>query len=175
MEKSLGFKTYFEGKVVKLEKHEVELENGSKSFREVVRHPGAVAVVALLEDRVLMVKQYRFPVEDDLLEIPAGKLEMGEDPLECAKRELMEETGCSPKKITLMTQLYTSPGFSDERIYLYLAEVERNSAPNPDEDEIIDAIEMPFEEVLQLILEGKIRDGKTIAGILFADRIRNRW
>lgn len=98
MEKSLGFKTYFEGKVVKLEKHEVELENGSKSFREVVRHPGAVAVVALLEDRVLMVKQYRFPVEDDLLEIPAGKLEMGEDPLECAKRELMEETGCSPKK-----------------------------------------------------------------------------
>lgn len=79
------------------------------------------------------------------------------------------------KKITLMTQLYTSPGFSDERIYLYLAEVERNSAPNPDEDEIIDAIEMPFEEVLQLILEGKIRDGKTIAGILFADRIRNRW
>lgn len=164
-EKTLSTKHIFEGKVISLQVDTVELPNGSTGTREVVKHPGAVAVVAIKDGRLLLVDQYRQALGRCELEIPAGKLEKGEDPLEAAKRELQEETGYSCGQITHLHSFYTSPGFADEIIHLYLAEDLITGEMSLDEDEFIEVYEASLDEAQRFIAEGRISDAKTLLAV----------
>ncbi|WP_410768288.1 NUDIX hydrolase [Fontibacillus sp. BL9] len=161
-EKTISTEPVFSGKVISLQIDTVELPDGSRATREIIRHPGAVAVLAVKDGRLLLVDQFRQAMGRCELEIPAGKLEKGEDPLEAAQRELQEETGYRCGKISLLHSFYTSPGFADEIIHLYLAEELTAGEMAPDEDEFLEVIEASFEEVQQYIAEGRIADAKTI-------------
>lgn len=165
-EKTTNKENIFNGKVISLNVHTVVLENGHESTREVINHPGGVAVVAFKDkDTILLVEQYRKPIEISLLELPAGKLEYGEDPETCGIRELEEETGYKAKNFTYIGKIVTSPGFCDEYIYLYKAEDLFQGNMNLDEDEFLNVKEMKLEEVKEKILNGKIIDAKTICAI----------
>lgn len=168
-EKTLNSQMVYDGKIVKVYRDNVELADGHKSFREVVRHSGGVVIVAFRdENTILLVKQYRYPIAKTVLELPAGKLEKGEDPFEAAKRELEEETGYCANKWTDLGYINTSPGFSDEKLYLYLAQDLEFTQCHPDEGEIIQAFEYKYEDVLEMIENGEISDAKTICGIMRA-------
>lgn len=168
-EKQVSSNTVYRGRIINVRQDMVELVNGHLAPREVVEHPGGVAVVLLKDNgNVLMVRQYRYCVSGELLEIPAGKLEPGEDPAQCAVRELYEETGCRAGRMISLGAMYPSPGFSQETLYIYLA-MELEEGPNhPDEDEFLAVEEVPLEEIAARIMSGEIRDGKTIVGILKA-------
>jgi len=168
-ETTLSSRQVFSGNLIRLRVDEVILPNGRKSTREIVEHPGAVAVVAITDKgEILMVRQYRKAIERDLLEIPAGKLEKGESSETCVKRELMEETGYFPNDLKYLTSFYTSPGFSNEIIHLYLAKNLVIKASNADYDEYLRAEKIPFEEAINKIQRGEIVDSKTITGLLLA-------
>lgn len=168
-EKTIHSHRIFSGKFIDLRIDEVLLPNGKTSTREIVEHPGAVAVVALnKQNEVLMVRQYRKAVEKELLEIPAGKLEIGESKETCAKRELMEETGFYPKDLRYITSFYTTPGFTDEKMHLFLARDLQKNPKEADEDEFIKIEVISFNEVVKKVYNGEIFDGKTIIGILLA-------
>jgi len=171
-EERLASTRVFRGRVVGLRVDEVRLLPGERrATREVVEHPGAVAVVAAGPDRrVALVRQYRYPVGEVLLEVPAGTLEPGEDPAGCALRELAEETGLRGERAEPLTSLYTSPGFSDEVIHVFLVRLDsvRRDDPRPDEDERVEAVLMPLEEALALVRRGVIRDAKSAAALFLA-------
>ncbi len=167
-EKTINSELIFDGRVVKLYKDNVELATGQKSFREVVKHSGGVVILAEKEDKILLVKQFRYPMKEVMFELPAGKLENGEDPFEAAKRELEEETGYCANKWTNLGYVYTSPGYSDEKLYLYKAEDLEFTHCHPDEGEIIQAFEYKYDDVLKMITNGKINDAKTLCAILRA-------
>lgn len=162
----------FHGRIVDLRVDTVRLPNGHLTTREVIDHPGGVAVVAIDEnDNVLTVKQYRYAFQTVLEEIPAGKLERGEDPLVCAVRELGEETGFAAGRIVPLGAYHSSPGFSSERLYLYLAlDLSRGEA-HPDEGEFLDLVKLPFSELLSMVKRGEISDGKTAIAALQAEHI----
>ncbi len=166
MEKDIGKKNIYHGSFLNLDVHRVILENGNEAERVVVSHLGAVAVVPVYNDEVILVQQYRFPLRDYLLEIPAGKLEKNEEPYDCAKRELLEETGCETENLKFIAKLATSPGFSNEIIYIYKAAVDRIGKSNPDEDEFVEMKKIKINEIKEYIKKGKIIDGKTIAALL---------
>ena len=156
----------YEGKIINLRRDMVRLPNGKEASREVVEHPGAVAVVPVLPDgRILLVRQFRHPVGRILLEIPAGKLDAGEDPDVCAVRELEEETGYRAGKLERRASVFTGPGFTDEVIHLYVAGELQKTALNLDEDEFVEAEAYEQSEVRRMIRSGIICDAKTIAGI----------
>ena len=167
-ERTLESQLIYDGKVVRVLKDSVELSTGQKSFREVVKHSGGVVILAVKEDKILLVKQFRYPLKEVLFELPAGKLEAGEDPFEAAKRELEEETGYCASKWTELGYVYTSPGYSDEKLYLYKAEDLEFTHCHPDEGEIIQAFEYKYDEVLKMINDGKINDAKTLCALLRA-------
>lgn len=146
---------------------EVLLANGNKGIRDFIVHGGAVGIVAVTAQReIVLVRQYRHPVEEDLLEIPAGKLEKGEDPLIAAKRELAEETGFRAASWKSLTAIYTSPGTSSEKLHLFLAEDLTADEAHPDEDELVEYKKFPLSEVLEMIGKGNLKDAKSIVGIL---------
>ncbi|MGJ9382444.1 NUDIX hydrolase [Salipaludibacillus sp. CF4.18] len=158
----------FQGKIIDLEVQDVTLPNGKESKREVVHHPGAVAVIAFTpENKLILVRQFRKPLEKVLAEIPAGKLEKGEDPLECAKRELEEETGVQAENWTKLHSFYTSPGFADELVHVYLAEGLGEGMVNMDEDEFVERIDVTLEEAEALIESEEIHDAKTIYAVQY--------
>ena len=164
-EKFVSAQRLYEGKVINLRRDMVLLPNGNQASREVVEHPGAVAVVPVLPDgRVLMVRQFRHPVGEILLEIPAGKLSPGENPDDCALRELEEETGYLAGKLQRVASIFTAPGFTDEVIHIYLASDLKKTAVNPDEDEFLAVVAHEPQAIRQLIRSGDICDAKTIAG-----------
>ena len=166
-EKKLSSKVVYEGKVITVERDDVELATGKKSFREVARHPGGVVILALKDsETILLVKQFRYPIMTADLELPAGKLERGEDPDLAAKRELEEETGYRAKNWSSLGYIYTTPGFCDEKLYLYKAENLEFVGEHPDEGEIIKALEISKTELMQKIKIGEINDAKTICAIL---------
>lgn len=168
-EKQVSTKTAYEGRIITVKNDMAELLNGSIVYREVVEHPGGVAIVPVtLEGEVHMVRQFRYPVCSELLEIPAGKLEAGEDPYDCAVRELSEETGCTAGRIVSLGSFYPSPGFSSEVLYIYLATDLAPGDMNLDEDELLAVETIPLETLEARILSGEIRDAKTIIGILKA-------
>jgi ADP-ribose pyrophosphatase len=148
----------------------VEVESWSAGEREVVRHPGACAVVALTsEGEVLLVRQFREAVRESLLEIPAGIFDIDrEDPAACAARELLEETGYRASSIRVLGSIYTSPGFADERIQLFQAE----AGPDGDPEDGMEVVRIPFEEALEAVRDGRIRDAKTVAGLLLVGNAR---
>lgn len=168
-EKYLNSKKVFDGKLLKVYSDEVELPNGKSASREIIRHPGAVAVVPMLDDgRVVMVRQYRYPIGDTLLEIPAGKLDAGEKPEECAVRELAEETGYVARVLKKLTAIVTTPGFTDEVIHIYLAKELEMTEQHTDEDEFIN-IEIYSKEKLRVMIDnGTLSDAKTLVGLLLA-------
>lgn len=170
MEKTINSELIFDGRVVKLYKDSVELSTGQKTFREVVKHSGGVVILAFKGDKILLVKQFRYPMKEVMLELPAGKLEQGEDPFEAAKRELEEETGYCANKWTDLGYVYTSPGYSDEKLYLYKAENLEFTHCHPDEGEIIQAFEYKYDDVLKMIDNGQINDAKTLCALLRGKR-----
>jgi ADP-ribose pyrophosphatase len=165
LEKTISTETIYQGKIISLQVDHVELPNGQIATREIVRHPGAVCVLALLEDKMLVVEQYRKPLGRSQVEIPAGKLEPGEDPMEAAGRELEEETGYKASSLRLICSYYTSPGFADELIHFYAAEQLIKGEINPDEDEFLECEAITLEQAQQMIEEQRISDAKTIAAV----------
>jgi len=171
LEKKLACQTVAQGAFLTWERWDAELPNGHTATRDIIRHPGAAAVVVVDEQkRICMVRQYRMPLERVTWEIPAGKLDPGEEPEVCAVRELSEETGMEAGKVELLTVLATTPGFCDEKIYIYLATDLRRCAAHTDEDEFLSVYYRPFDEVVQDVVCGRINDGKTIAGVLIAGK-----
>ncbi|NLZ92899.1 MAG: NUDIX hydrolase, partial [Firmicutes bacterium] len=169
-EKTISSQVIYQGKVVTLRVDKVALINGMTATREVIIHGGAAAVLAVNKDKeVYFVRQYRKAVEKELLEIPAGKLDPGEEPRACAERELAEETGLVAKEMRLLTAVYTSPGFASEKIYLYLATGlrETNNA-QPDEGELLTVQKIPLSSALQMVQSGEITDAKTCLALLLA-------
>lgn len=163
-EKTLEEKLIYKGSFLKVTNQKVELPDGKIGSRDIVRHPGGVAVVAFLdEETILLVEQYRKPLELVTLEIPAGKLEIGEDPAPCGLRELEEETGYKAGNYEFLGKIATTPGFCDEYIYLYKASELFNGTISRDEDEFINVREYKLSEVKEKIRNGEIIDAKTIA------------
>ncbi|MBP2240755.1 ADP-ribose pyrophosphatase [Cytobacillus eiseniae] len=169
-EKTIKTEKIFSGKVISLQIEDVELPNGNTSKREIIKHPGAVAILALTdENKIVMVEQYRKALERTIIEIPAGKLELNEDPKTCAIRELEEETGYSCKELELLISFFTSPGFADEIVHVYLAKglVKKENAASLDEDEFVHLMEITLEEAERYIREQKIYDAKTAYAVQY--------
>jgi ADP-ribose pyrophosphatase len=169
-EKTLISEYIYKGRIISLRKDMVKLPNDHEATREVVEHPGGVCVVPLTDDgQLLFVRQFRYPYKEVLLELPAGKLDkIGEDPLECGKRELREETGSTAEKYTFLGEFYPSAGFSNEVLYLYLAQGLDDGASQPDEDEFLETVRIPLDEAVRMVLDNEIADAKTQVGILKA-------
>jgi ADP-ribose pyrophosphatase len=149
--------------------------DGLQRSREVIRHPGAVAILPLLDDgRICLIYNYRVSVGQTLIEIPAGTLEPGEDPDETARRELIEETGYRPAAMQRLTAFYASPGILDERMYLYVATGIEPGATDLQPDEDIRPLLVPFEEALEMVRDGRIQDAKSLAGLLYYDKFHRR-
>ena len=169
-EKTIKTEQIFDGKVLSLRVDDVELPNGKHSKRELIKHPGAVAVIAITdENKIVMVEQYRKALEQSIIEIPAGKLEPGEAPSVTVARELEEETGYVSGKMEHIISFYTSPGFADEIVHLYIAtelKKKENSAAC-DEDEFVEVIEISLEEAQQYIKEQRIYDVKTAYAVQY--------
>lgn len=167
-EVTIDAEVLFEGRIIRVERHTVALEGGERASREIVRHPGAVAIIAEPSPGSLVfVRQYRKAIEGYLLEIPAGKLEPGEDPADCARRELEEETGYRAQSVEPVAACFTSPGFADEKIHLFYAgELEPGDA-HPDADEAVDVIRADRAQIEDWLARGELRDAKTLVGVLW--------
>lgn len=168
-EQMVSSQTIFEGKIVKVTLDQARLPNGRLAEREVVYHPGGVAVLALDEDNtVYLVKQYRYPIQLLLLELPAGKLDHGaeENVLLGAQRELSEETGLEAAEWTYLGYTLASPGFCDEALHMYLARGLTRKRQHLDEDEFLDVVTMPFGQLVEQVMDGTITDGKTVSTTL---------
>ena len=166
----------FDGNLLHIKKDKVKLPNGGEAYREWVKHPGAAAVIPLTDQgEIILVRQYRYPIDEVTLEIPAGKLDVsGEDPLECAKRELSEETGYTAQEYKFLSKLATSVGFSDEVIYIYAAKGLKAGTQHTDEDEFINVVKVPLAEAVEMVLDGRINDGKSVTAIFMLDRMMNK-
>ena len=160
-----------DGCIIKYERLTVALPGGARAVREAIRHPGACAVVPVDADGcVYLVRQHRVVVGKVTLEIPAGKLDAGEEPIACAKRELREETGVAARDIREIACIYTSPGFCDEAIHVFLATELSQGDAAPDEGEFVDVVRMPLARLADMVMRGEIQDSKTAFGILYAAR-----
>lgn len=167
-EETKDTKLIYQGKIVTLRVDDVLLPNGKFAKREIVEHPGGVGILAVNENnKIIMVKQYRKPAEKVMIEIPAGKLEYNEDPSECAKRELMEETGYIAKNVKHLFSFYPSPGFSKEVLHLYLADDIKKGEPHRDDDEFLEIQECSIEEIKNMLKDKIIDDAKTLIAILY--------
>lgn len=174
-EKQLSREEIYNGKVLHLVKDKVGLPNGDTSYREICLHSGAVAVIPLTDDgRVIMERQYRYAHGRVFLEIPAGKLDSPEEvPLDAAKRELKEETGATAEKYTFLGCLDTTPALIDEKIYMYMAEGLSFGERHLDRDEFLDVEYIPLKELVDMVMKGEIRDGKTQIAVLKAAKLKN--
>lgn len=161
--------TVYEGVIVNVRRDKARLMDGRITNREVVEHPGGVAVFAMDDQgRVALVRQYRYPMGEETLELPAGKLEPGEDPRDSGLRELAEETGLVPGTFEDMGCLYSSPGILAERIYLYFAKDLTQGPTHPDDGEFVETVWLPYQDLVDKARRGEIKDGKTLVGILKA-------
>ena len=166
-EVQLSSEEIFKGRVVHLQRYEVRLPDGSNAFREVIRHPGGVVILPLMEDgTVLVVRQFRYPGDSVLTEIPAGKLEYGEDPLDCGKRELSEEVGAEAKEWIFLGNIYPTPAYDSEVIRIYLATGLTFGRQHLDEGEFLNVCRVPLRELADKVMAGEIRDAKTQIAVL---------
>lgn len=170
IEKTIATKEIYNGRIIQVKLEEVELPNGKTSTREIVKHPGAVAIIAMTaEKKLLLVRQFRKPLEQVIYEIPAGKLEPNEEPLTCVQRELAEETGYKSDSIKLIQSFYTSPGFANEIVHVfYTDQLERlDKTVELDDDEFLDVIEVSLAEAQKLIEDKQIYDAKTVYAVQY--------
>ena len=168
-EKTLKENEVFSGRLLHMFNDEVELPNGDISRREIVRHPGGATVCAITENmEIALVKQFRYPYGEEVLELPAGKLEPGEDPMETARRELKEETGLVADELLPLGMIYPSPGYTDEIIYAYMTIGAKQEAQELDPDEFVNVIYMPVEKAVEMVLQNELPDGKSQIAILKA-------
>ncbi|MBQ2667946.1 MAG: NUDIX hydrolase [Clostridia bacterium] len=168
-EKTLQSETKFEGRIITVKLDDVELENGTRAKREIVCHNGGVCVAALTaQDEILLVRQFRYPYKEVLLELPAGKLEKGEDPFEAAKREQLEETGTMGREYIALGNLYPTPGYCGEIIRMWACRVTENREQHLDEDEFLEVERIPLKKAVEMVLNNEIPDSKTQVGILKA-------
>lgn len=171
-EKTMKSDKLYEGKLLNLRIDTVELPDKKYSKREIIEHPGGVAILPITEDNcIILVEQYRKAVEKFLLELPAGKLELNEEPGETAKRELKEETGLSANKLEYLLEFYTSPGFTNEKIYLFLATDLVQGELEPDSGEFIKTVKVSIDDLTKMVDRGEILDSKTIIGVKLAKKI----
>lgn len=162
-------KSVYKGRVIDLNIEEVSLPNGQSIELEIVRHPGAAATVPLKKNgEVVMIRQYRHAAGGMIYEIPAGRLNPGENPLECAKRELSEETGLRAKQWQPLGSILTTPGFTDEKIHLFLARDLTRTSQALEQDEVIEVVERSLEDLIEMVRRGEIIDAKTICGLMLA-------
>ena len=174
LEKKVSSEDIFDGTLLHVKRDTVELPNGNLATREWIKHPGASAVIPVLPNGdIILVKQYRYPIGKITLEVPAGKLDSpDEDPLYCAERELSEETGYKAERLEKLTTIATTVGFSNEYIHLYAAEGLKSGRQHTDEDEFINVVAMPLEKAVEMALDGRIRDAKSVVSILMLERRR---
>lgn len=166
-EKTLSQEYKFKGRIINLRVDNAELPNGQTATREVIEHPGGVCIAALSDnDELYVVRQFRYPYGEVVTELPAGKREIGEDPELCGRRELTEETGMIAKKFVSMGELYPTPGYCGETIYLYLATELEKGEMHPDEDEFLEVEKIPLNTLVEMVLSGEIKDAKTQTLIL---------
>lgn len=175
---TLGTRRVYTGRVLNLDIDRVRFPDGSEGELEMIRHPGASAVVPFLSDpygadpQVILIKQYRYAAGGFVYEIPAGRRDEGEDPIICARRELLEETGCTAGRVESLITIHTTPGFTDERIHLFMAwELTRGDVKR-ERDEFIEVESYRLAEVLEMIERGQITDGKTIIALLYTAGFR---
>lgn len=172
-EKTVSSEKVFEGRIIKVKVDKVEMPDGSTSTRELVEHPGGVGIVAVTDnDEIILVKQYRKPLDKVIYEIPAGKLDPGEHHRTCGIRELEEETGLSANVFEYMGFIYPSPGFTDEVTHVYFAKELTQGETHPDDDEFLDVEKVPFERALKMVIDGEINDAKSVFGILKYNMMR---
>ena len=165
-EKTLNKNYIFHGKIINLRKDDVVLPDGKNAIREVVEHSGGSCVYCEKDGKVLLVRQFRYPYEEELWEIPAGKLNKGEDPATTAIRELEEEGGIKAEKVELLFTVYPTPGYTDEKIYIYRAIGLTETEKNLDEDEFLESVWVEKSKLKQMIKNGEIKDGKTLIALL---------
>lgn len=174
-ETTLDSTVLYDGKILRVEKDTVLLEDGTQAIREVVRHPGGVCVLAVTaQDEILFVRQLRYPYQEVTMEIPAGKLEYGEDPEECGRRELLEECGCTPEQFSYLGKLYPTPAYDSEIIRIYLAEGLHFGEQSLDSDEFLDVERIPFTQALEMVLRDEIPDSKTQIALLKYAALRRK-
>ena len=170
-EEELKSQTIYQGRIITVTQDTVCLENGKTAQREVVHHHGGAAVVPVgAQGEVYLVRQFRYPMGKELLEIPAGKLEPGEDPCDAAMRELEEECGLVADKVVDLHPIYPSVGYTTEVIHMYLATGLHKTQSHPDEDEFLDLLSYPLDTLVEMVMQGEICDAKTVAGILKAKK-----
>ena len=171
-ENQISSELTFNGQLLKVYRDEVLLPNGQASIREWINHPGAVCVIPILPDgKIGMIKQYRYAVKQEMIELPAGKLGKSEIPEDCALRELEEEIGYRANNLTLLTNIHPAIGFANEEMWLYLAKDLEKTEPKLDSDEFIELIPTKLEDAVEMVYNGDITDAKTIIGILWAERL----
>ena len=164
-------KEIYKGRIIDLRVDEIQYENGATGYREVAAHPGGAAVVALKEDKIILVKQYRYPLNKSIYELPAGKIDKSEDPVGCAKRELEEETGYKSDNFIKLGEIVSTPGFCDERLYLFLARDLKTGRKNHEEGEYgMETHYFTLQEIEEKIFGGEIIDAKTICAVYFAKK-----
>ena len=169
----LDSRRIYTGRVVRLDVDTVRFPDGSTGQLELIRHPGAAAIVPCASDppgtdpTILLIRQYRYATGGPLWEVPAGTLDAGEDPEACARRELLEETGVTARRLQRLTSIWTTPGFTNEVIHLYLATGLTTGEPSRERDEFIEVVPQPLSRVLALIRDGEVRDAKTVVAILY--------
>ena len=170
IERTIKSEKVYSGKILSVKLSTVELPDQKYSKREIVLHDNAVAVVAIHDDKILLVKQYRISVDKIIYEVPAGMIEHDENPKDAALRELEEETGYRAKNIEYLTEFYSTPGFCTEKLSIFYAKDLEFVGQNLDEGENLEVVEIPLEEAMSMIESGEIMDGKTISSILFYDK-----
>ncbi len=168
-EKTISSKPVYEGKIIKIKSDTVLLEDNTEAIREVIMHHGGVCVVPVTDkNEIIMVRQYRYPFAEIITEIPAGKLNPGEDHLECGRRELLEETGMTAESMTYIGHTVPLPAYCTEKIHMYIAEGLTFSSQKLDEDEFLDVIRIPFEKAVDMVINNELTDAKTQVAIMKA-------
>ena len=173
-ENKISSEIIYQGSLLDVRRDQVRLPNGNTSSREWIKHPGAVCIIPQLPDnRIALIRQYRYPVQKEMIELPAGKLEENETPEICAKRELEEEIGYQTEKLTFLPHIHPAIGFADEVMGVYLAQNMVKTISKQDEDEFLELIPTDLNKAVQMVWNGEITDVKTIIGILWAERLLN--
>ena len=171
-ETQLSTEQIYKGTLLDVRRDEITLPNGKTSAREYIKHPGAACIIPVLpEGNIALIKQYRYPVQSEMIELPAGKLDPGEKPEVCAKRELEEEIGYSAGKLTFVCNIHPAIGFASEKMWIYLAEDLVKTVENTDHDEFLVLMPTHFDDAIKMVWDGKITDVKTIIGLLWAERL----